>query len=176
MSPDELRDIVLAATRAAYPRKPDAVADQVARWFTRAALPAPAVKPDDTALCAFCRRIEAAIWAVSTSDSKLVVTKEKGEASIGLCADCLVAATAMRTSGVPSKKDIRRCVVAALEREREAEAIAELERVLAMAPSLTTDVRDAVCSTCGSPVSYKLVAGGRARICDGCLERMRAGA
>lgn len=175
MSSLELRDIVLAATREAYVRKPDAVADQVARWFASADRTPAAAKPDDAARCAFCRRAEAAIWASAQADHSLLVTREKGSATVGLCADCLAYAAAMRTQGVPPRDDIRRRVVAMLEREREPGAIAELERILALAPALTTDVKNAVCSVCASPVSFKLVSSGRVVVCDRCLQALQRG-
>lgn len=176
MPSSELRDIVLAATREAYPRKPDAVAEQVARWFESADRAAAAEKPDAAWLCAFCVRAEAQIWAAQQADHSIVVTREKASATVGLCSSCLASAVALRSSGVPPRDDIRRRVTAALEREREPEAIAELDRILAVAPALTSDVRDAVCSICTTPVSFKLVAGARARICDSCLKRLQAGA
>lgn len=171
MSSTELRDIVLEATREAYPRKPDAVADQVARWFAAAERDE---KPVEAKLCAFCRRAAASVWASALADHSVVASREQGSATVGLCADCVAAAAAIRTHGVPPKDDIRRRVVASLEREREHEAIAELNRVLALAPNLRADRKDAVCSICATAVSFKLVAAGRIVVCDGCLAKLQA--
>ena len=169
----ELRDILLDATRAAFARKPEAVAEQLARWIELAAsVPAAA----GVARCVFCVRAGAAVWASTQADHSITVSREQGSASIGLCANCLAAAVAHRSNGVPPKHDIQRRVAAVLERHREPEAIAELDRVLGVAPALTSDVRDAVCSICTAPVSFKLVATARTRICDGCLKRLQAGA
>ena len=173
MSSPELRNLLLDATRAAFARKPEPVADQVTRWIELAdSVPAAA----GVARCVFCVRAGAAVWASTQADRTITVSREQGSASIGLCANCLEAAVAHRSSGVPPRHDIRRRVAAVLERARENEAIAELDRVLGVAPALTSDVRDAVCSICAVPVSFKLVATARTRICDGCLKRLQAGA
>ena len=175
MSADDLRDRILDATREAYPRKPGVVAAQVARWFARAERAVLAPTTVDADLCGFCKRDKADVWAQAQSDSSLRVSREKGAATVGVCSDCLQSALALRTDGVPPRDEIRRRVQAVLERVRDAEALEELRRIIAVAPALTSDVKDAVCSICSSPVSFRLVAGGRVRICDRCLKALQAG-